>query len=591
MARYLIFTKQFSINHCWLMQSERVAAIFVLAIATCQSHAPYSEVYEQGYRLTPLHPKNENYAWSIYAWHHEWLFDEAGVDKMIVTAINTRSFDFTITASLRGQQRVKDYYAFGHRKTNALLTEMTSIKFDLSDRNPSTSPGTKDDGNHKNLVCISQRVFHADDECRRCLMQRSESYLGDFFVTIQLTEIINYIMYTSHPKNDIVETCHATGVCNSVMYNNRHLDDACQLVHGAQVSRYSATITTDTEHGALSIRSDPGELRCYKVTIKPEQQGKSDHFHSWQFWLPKYLLESPNENVVYWMKMSGDVSDFTILLVRYPNNGFLSTADKTDEKLNVEEVDLKTCYGHYGPKLDDSALRDRRSLYTPDTASASSHYSNCVLAYHKDKDSRPCRKCIRDKFSTPLSASAISFLFTIQSTKAENLETCITTRGKPVCYKFVYLQDDVCAHEISLTKKPSMWKKLPFWKAKKRPAYHLSLTERPSSQSEELAPVVLVETPTPVCLACYALIHNVLFVSTEKNYIWMERTRGPRDCDCGVVQKKQFSYRIGSLRAVSFRELKWHLYGWRKLSGDNGERINAFALPMVTRVEDHDQVQ
>lgn len=285
------------------------------------------------------------------------------------------------------------------------------------------------------------------------------------------------------------------------------------------------------------------------------------------------------------MKMSGDVSDFTMLLVRYPNNGFLSTADKTDEKLNVEEVDLKTCYGYYGSKLDDSALRDRRSLYTPDTASASSHYSNCVLAYHKDMDSRPCRKCIRDKFSTPMNASAISFLFTIQSTKAENLGTCITTRGKPLCYKFVYLQDDVCAHEISLTKKPSIWKKLLSWKAKKRPAHHLSSTERPSSQSEKLAPVVLVETPTPECLACYALIHNVLFVSTEKNYIWMERTRGPKDCGCGGVQGNQFPYRVGSLRAVPFRELNWHLYGWRKLSGGNGERICASKLPMVTRAE------
>ena len=151
------------------------------------------------------------------------------------------------------------------------------------------------------------------------------------------------------------------------------------------------------------------------------------------------------------------------------------------------------CYIHYGSPLLRLALRDLKSLYTPIMAITYDHYSNCVVAYHLNSpDLDECLNCLRSKFSTPVRAVALSSLFTIQSAQAANLGNCIRGYDGTLNWDF-----------YSVRRAPeSHW-------------YYLSFIQHPSLRFGELVSVVLAYYKTQQCLECYALMHNIVFESTE----------------------------------------------------------------------------
>lgn len=197
------------------------------------------------------------------------------------------------------------------------------------------------------------------------------------------------------------------------------------------------------------------------------------------------------------------------------------------------------CYRHYGSPLLRQALRDLKSFYTPIMAITYGHYSNFVVAYHLNStDLDKCLNCVRSKFSTPVRATALSSLFTIQSAQAANLGKCITTSRKSVCYRFGFIHDDVCAHESLVPMEEGTtgpW--IGTSRAPESHLHYLSFIQHPSLRFGKLVPVVLAYIKTQQCLASYALMHNVVFESTENKYFWMERGKGPRGRNCGEIQE------------------------------------------------------
>lgn len=76
-------------------------------------------------------------------------------------------------------------------------------------------------------------------------------------------------MYTSRDRNEIIDACVAIGVCHRYNHETPALSDACQIIHGPQMSLYSASKSPDKQH-TTSSESDIANRKCYEVRVSPE---------------------------------------------------------------------------------------------------------------------------------------------------------------------------------------------------------------------------------------------------------------------------------------------------------------------------------
>ncbi|CCI10262.1 unnamed protein product [Albugo candida] len=545
------------------MQSLRGASILALALAVCQLHVSHGQLPQRQYRLDPINYIDENSLWHCYALFQSALLNEAGVKRLTVTGIETAMIDFTITASLRGLQRAKDYRSTGSATNTAYMT-MNELKplYPI----PFTISESKHDKNPKRFVCLPQYGRNEDD-CRKCLMQKSNSILGDFFVTISESMLSVYVMYTSKSGDEIANACRDTGVCgtsNTQQYQPIYPDEVCQVVHGARELPFSALLT-GTAYDTLPAASY--SCICYQVTMRHNQQRKFAQSEPYKNWYPHRLQHWSNNIIVHWMKVGADFADSTLLLVWYAKDVFVPNQRISDKRRYVKKVSVEDCYRYYTSKLDFSAFEKGMSLFTSDTGIDSEHDSNCFVAYHNYENSKSnaCRKCIESTGSKSAKASAISYIFTIQSsTEKENtIRECITTRGTPACSKFQIFPRDVCDH---VTKTNEML---------------LSEVSIPSIKSEYPNSVVFASFTDHNCLVCYVLVHSVFFISIEQKYVWMERNEGPRGCDCLTIERKSDAGQVDSFQAISFHDLEWHKSGRRNTESPTTESFKAIAKLIV----------
>lgn len=203
------------------MSSQRGERIIACAIAAIQLHITYAQIYEQVYRFAAPWFRIEEHVWCDYAGQQSWLLDTAGVKNIQVTSIGTLILELKITASVRGHQRIKTLCMTKNCKTRSSIKPLASrnpIESDSAGKimNPPVIHKVGDDSKGKKIVCLTQNPKFDEENCRRYLIHRSDSRLGDSFVTKFKIELVAYVMYTSSSRREIAEACLATKVCNAI---------------------------------------------------------------------------------------------------------------------------------------------------------------------------------------------------------------------------------------------------------------------------------------------------------------------------------------------------------------------------------------
>ncbi|CCI10954.1 unnamed protein product [Albugo candida] len=560
------------------MQSQRVASILAFALAAYQLHVGHGQRHRRQYRLDSPDFIDESAMWKSYAVFQSALLNEVGVDSLEVTAIQTAAIDFTIHASLRGLQRAKDYRATGSATS---IAYMVMNEREPLDPNPPAISNAEHNKRPKRLVCLPQFDTNEDD-CRKCLMQKSNSILGDFFVTISESKLSVYVMYTSQSGDEIANACRDTGVCgtsNTQQYQHIYPDEVCQAVHGARESPFSALLTS-TAYDTLPAAS--GSRICYQVTMRHSQHRKFAQSQAYKNWYSHHLQHLSDNIIVHWMELGADFADTTLLLV-YTRDVFDPNRDIIDEMRQVKKVPVEDCYKYYNSKLDFTTFQQGMSLYTSDTRIDPDHDSKCLVAYHNYENSKSnaCRKCIESMGNEATNASAISYIFTHQRSKATKIRKCITTRGTPACIKFKFLDNEVCDYDLSQKEEKKKKEEKKQEEETQNNKALLSEAAIRSIQSENLHSVVFASFTDYRCLACYTLVHNVLFVSIQHGYVWMKRIGGPRECECLTIQRKSSIDDVDSFQAISFNEVNWHMFGRRNTESSSAETLNAIINSIV----------
>lgn len=546
------------------MQSQRMASIFALAFATCELQNSYGKLYNERY-IIKGRDGTESDLYRQYYNYHSYLIGGAWAERMTVTEIDSpHSIKFTVTASWRALQRVNEYCAETFNGACEMLTATTATGPDPSDWHLPIADEKKGDpkwtnAKVKNVVCVYQRDRDGSDDCRKCLMQISNSIIGDFhFHYYGERGAIAYVMHTSHEKQNIIDACLAINVCYEHRYNdhNQALSDACQFVHGPQTSLYSASETPDQQHTSSS-EPENASLKCYEVRVSPEYLHENlEREYALERIINSFLYRHTRDSIVYWMKSSATFSDSTLLLVWHPDESTLLTEESHDD-LAVKEVSLKTCHEHYSQNVDIPAFRHQSVLYTQNGAINPRYYTNCVVAYSNYLAA--CKTCIEKWFGNWNQASAISGIFSI-SPGRPHLGRCITGPGVgPACSKFEFIDNIVCKHDkaekekttgVSISDKPSRV-------SRDIPDFHSSLI-----QSGDQVSALIAEYDTPECFVCFVLIHNVKFISKQQRYVLMELTTGPWDCKCGTIYYDKSTRNVQTLRPIYVEAAMMHNYGW-----------------------------
>nr|CCA24725.1 AlNc14C255G9710 [Albugo laibachii Nc14] len=194
----------------------------------------------------------------------------------------------------------------------------------------------------------------------------------------------------------------------------------------------------------------------------------------------------------------------------------------------------------------------------------SDQYSECVLAYHED--AQPCHECLNSGALEAKESSSIASLLTVPHDK-KILVQCITTNEKKACRNIVFLPNQICYHDSKISVKNILnhIKELFSRKSPSTLPLPLSEIERDtpafSNDLDQLVTFELVHFKSYACLACYTLLHNVLFVSIKKEYFWMEKEQAvPMKCNCELGHtESKFKHGMHSLRPMSFKTLNSHL--------------------------------
>lgn len=283
------------------MSSQRGARIIACSLAAIQLHITYAQLYEQVYRFGAPWFESEDDLWCDYAGQHTWLFDTAGVENIQITAISTLSLDLKITASLRSHHRIHTLCMTrrcNKRSSFKTLASTNPIESDSAGKivNPPVIHKVGGDSKEKKMVCLVQFSNFDEENCRRCLIRRSESRLGDFFVTMFDDELVAHVMYTSSSRLEIAEACLAIEVCQGLHSKGEKFDDGCSVIHGTQHLSYDNTMTPGVNFENLPMNSKAAPfLKCMEVKIKP---GKKSFDGTYKMWFPVRMQIISNLNIV-----------------------------------------------------------------------------------------------------------------------------------------------------------------------------------------------------------------------------------------------------------------------------------------------------
>ena len=160
----------------------------------------------------------------------------------------------------------------------------------------------------------------------------------------------------------------------------------------------------------------------------------------------------------------------------------------------------------------------------------------------------------------------------------------ITDAPRIACTQLVFIPDEMYGHESwSALESDSEEKKLlglfeassldPKWSVKTIPRHR-----------GRRVTVALVTYYTDECLACLALLYEVLLGLTEKKFVWLLKPNvKPMICECVVVMPGTFAHHLYSLRPISSIQVESHLKSWRISKGTDKEQIPSASI-LITRL-------
>nr|CCA23469.1 AlNc14C195G8544 [Albugo laibachii Nc14] len=401
-----------------------------------------------------------------------------------------------------------------------------------------------------------------------CLVE--SRLVGEFLFVLNKRDYIAHVLRTWKSKEEIFASCK---VCSTFRMANVQwaYGKICEIVH----SRGVKSGASRSLMGGFMSKSSKVEQKHAQVT-----QTKNE-----------------DSTVVHWFKVDAVATHSALFLVviSTDTDGNEFITKKLSDGNCVEECPIRRivpneeCYKNYHSQSDTNG--DRITASMPDLFKASrlpNEPTVYVLAQFGNWET--CTLCLTSNFGTyPTTMSKTASRFQIGHSQKDRLGGCITSAMKEACYSFVVIPEELFPHEpqqASLsTEGESILKKSNY---ELNPAgikknseitgeipvknetifsHDLPSTETRPIDSGQPVNIVRIKYRKAKCLACYALVHEVLMVSTEVRYVWMvEPKRVASVCRCNWKPGSEVYHSVShALPQISLSKVFYHQYGYKTM--------------------------
>nr|CCA24269.1 AlNc14C230G9289 [Albugo laibachii Nc14] len=379
-------------------------------------------------------------------------------------------------------------------------------------------------------------------------------------------------------------------------------DDVCEDVHNTKllksIQRGAHEGQKKEQQSNMAVpRITSKFLKCVSLEVRADQDpGMNQALEKFM----RSIVYKDGSTFVHVFDLGIESSANALVLVWAKDENLLARIENS----NWKEKDLKECYAHYGSQFDAPPIGGEISVFTRrihSTMFRPNYYSDCVIVYHEHP--LECRDCIRMKSMKAIRFSRMTSLIKVEPHQMTELRECISEKNEKLCSWFYSTPNDMFKkHEF-----PTSRRKIPTFSEKvksnvkawingrlsnqvkqnsnaaRSSESYLSSPKTPRSYSEDtsssrsnpnqagrLVTVVKVEYGYPQCLACLALVHEVLYITSGLyNYVWMVAPEeGSMVCDCHDwydkedTSKESFQHSFHSLRPISSIEAIRHVFGW-----------------------------
>ncbi|KAL0584127.1 hypothetical protein ABG067_006011 [Albugo candida] len=435
------------------------------------------------------------------------------------------------------------------------------------------------------LLCLSHQRNSLFKGCTTCLKETSGSdSIGEFLFVSGEVEYVVLVRCSLKTREQVSQPCITMGHCYNLDYQF-YTDELCEEIRVFwfdKVARETHCQYTASKHGENSNVLQPYMyLQCMKVEqrngLSEAREGMRDCMTC--------LGRSYSGLLVHSLGIGSTPGLDAPLLFRFHQN-FTEELRSREKCLNacprLALVEKQECYKDYHLGVDSSPAENQMSVEmlvvrrkNDDTVDGTA----CILAMSIFKVNACC-ECLDSLFEKEghkaRKLNQRDALISIPATMKAGLAKCFHKNGQ-ACTQFLFLSSEVCNDAMFYPTSSAVIsgdrKGSSTGFDNRRNAIRSS--GKSSSQSDyklsllidEFSSLSLLPDPSRVvavvaaryegegCLACLLLVHEVLVLSTEENYIWMvERKEGTPECKCTwkATGKRIQHFKMGLLRPIPY---------------------------------------
>nr|CCA14968.1 AlNc14C7G976 [Albugo laibachii Nc14] len=566
------------------MQLLPLATLSIWLVA-CHLRTSFGELYPRKYCIElaedDLHRKGP--ILSEYTKCQHCLLGNAGVNGLYINTIELTGITFTVVSWSLGFQRVRNHCNNSDVCPNLAPLQRAPPPVPYADTSKAISHVSKKKDPKEKLVCLTQSYWDARDGCKACRREEMDSKsLGEFLVLIEGEVYFVYVLRTSRYVPGTSINCEKNGACTDLGHDE-YPDHLCQAVHRKGVSKSAKSATLMKFKSSFRETQKNGKTKeqqlqsyCLEATPKPDTYARGRSIHERMLSCMKCIRRTAT-GFVHWFRGDATVEKVASLLIS--SKKYLTDwSDCMGMCHTLKKAPIANCYVDYQTQFDESPIGDqifvniaepsRKNLF-PD------YYSECVVSHYRSEHFQKCQRCLNTIVDNPaVKLSDITSLITSKAGQKATLTTCISTSNERICDKLVFVPNEMCMYDpwvaarsnplASAHSNPSRRQLFP-WRKYLWPKTHQTSNVGILPTHPERGVTLVSATYDRVeCLKCLALVHEVLFVSTVKRYVWMIKpNKEAPSCNCESIKtESELIYiDIHSLRSISAIEIYAHIHG------------------------------